>query len=263
MDELPIQAIEREERLSNRVAKRLEELILSGVLEPEEPLRSERELGEMFGVSRTVVREAIHNLAARDLIEIRPGSGSCVIGPTTKAVSEALSLLLRSRTKEFLVDHLHEVRRLLEKEIAGLAAVRATQEDVMALEANLRRLAAANDAHDQEICAKLDVEFHRGLAVGTHNPLFLILLNSLDELLLAIRRIALEDPATFQKALYHHREILQKVKDGSPLEARRAMSAHLDQSEDTMRGVLETHEHLQSLYGVSESQPDATQKTDF
>lgn len=262
MDDLPIQAIEREERLSNRVAKRLEELIISGVLKSEEMLPSERELGEMFGVSRTVVREAIHNLAARDLVEIRAGSGSYVMGPTTKSVSEALSLLLRSRTKDFLVDDLHEVRRVLETEIAGLAADRATEEDVKTLEANLRRLADANDAQDHETCANLDVEFHRGLAVGTQNPLFLILLDSLDDLLLAIRRIALQDPATFQKATYHHREILEKVKGGDPLGARTAMSAHLDQSEDTMRGVLRTHGHLQSVYGVLRSQPDAAEKTD-
>jgi GntR family transcriptional regulator, transcriptional repressor for pyruvate dehydrogenase complex len=67
--------IEREPRLSDKVADAILETILSHRLRPGDPLPSERELGRQFGVSRTVIREAIRALDARGMLEVRTGSG--------------------------------------------------------------------------------------------------------------------------------------------------------------------------------------------
>lgn len=232
---LPIQALEREERLSERVAKRLEDLILGDELKTGQKLPSEREIAELFNVSRTVIREAIHTLAAKQLVEIRSGSGTFVRGPSTESVSASLGLLIRSMDESILVDDLHEVRRVLEIAIAARAAQRATAEDIEETRDILQRMA---DADDDETIAALDVEFHRSLALATHNPLFIILLDSIADPLLTIRRLSLEDPDTYAKALHHHRQILEQVVKRDPEGARKAMTAHLDQSEDTMRGVF-------------------------
>lgn len=251
MGSLPIQALKREELLSYRVAKQLEELIVEGVFKAGQRLPPEGELAEMFEVSRTVIREALHNLAARGLINARTGNGTYASGASTDAVVESLSLLIRSRAKGFAIENLHEVRRVLEVEIAARAAERAIDEDITDLEDILKRMAEAKD--DYEASANLDVEFHQTLAVAAHNPLFIILLDSIGNLLLEIRRMALQNPETVTKALYHHRNVLEKVKSKDPLLAQRAMSAHLDESEDTMRKVLETRGHLQSLFRVPEN----------
>jgi len=235
MTELPITALKREERLSDRAAKALEKLIVDGVLKSGSRLPPERELAAMFGVSRTVIREAVQNLAARGLLDVHPGEGTVVTGPSTDSVSESLQLLLRSRGTGIAIDHLHEVRRVLEVEIARLAAERGTDEDIADLEAIVEQLEAERGL---EASAKLDVEFHRALAVAAHNPLFIILLDSIGGLLLAIRRMSFDHPETAAKARYHHRNIFEQVKSRDPDAARRAMDSHLDESEDTMRVVL-------------------------
>ena len=239
---LPIQALEREERLSERVAKRLEDLILSNELQTGQKLPPEREMAELFNVSRTVIREAIHTLAAKHLVDLRSGSGTYVSGPSTDSVAASLGLLIRSMDESILVDGLHEVRRVLEIAVAEMAAERATADDIGDIQDILQRMEAA--AGDDEAIAALDVEFHRTLAVATHNPLFIILLDSIAEPLLTIRRLALVDPETYGKSLQHHREILDKVVGRDPNAARQAMMAHLDQSEDTMRGVFGKRGHL-------------------
>ena len=236
MDDLQIQAIKREERLSDRVVKQLEELIVSGRLEPGRRLPPERELAGMFGVSRTVIREAVHNLAAKSLLETRTGGGTYVTGRSTDSVAESLSFLLRSRAEGLYVEHLQEVRRVLEVEIAGLAAQRATDEDLADLADILNRMEEAKG--DNETSATLDVEFHQALAVATRNPVFIILLASIADLLLDLRRMALADPATQPKALYHHRNVLQMVRTRDVASAREAMAAHIRQSDETMQGIL-------------------------
>lgn len=256
MEALPVQAVRREERLSDRVAKQLEELVVTGVLETGRRLPAERELAEMFGVSRTVIREAVHNLSARGLLDARNSGGTFVSGPTTDSVVESLRLLLRFRAGDFLVEHLHEVRRFLEVEIAARAAERATDEDVVDMENILRLMGESKEDHDAS--ANLDVEFHQALAVATHNPLFIILLDSIGDLLLEIRYLALQDPETVHKALYHHGNVLEKVKARDSNRARLAMAAHVDQSEDTMRGIIKAVGQSKSLAQLSRRLSDGT-----
>ncbi len=120
--------VAREPRLSDKVAELLLETIFRRGLQPGDRLPSERELGEQFGVSRTVVREAVRELAAKGLIEVRTGSGLRVAAVDAAAVSESMSLYLRGGSVDFA--RVHEVRRLLEVEIAGLSAERATAEQI-------------------------------------------------------------------------------------------------------------------------------------
>lgn len=241
----PVQALRREERLPERVARQLQNLIFQGVIKTGVRLPTERELAEMFGVSRTVIREAIHSLAARGLLEVRTG-GTYVSSPCTESVTQSLGLLLRFRAEGFLVEHLREARRVLEAEIAERAAERATEEDIADMEDILRRTQEALD--DRDAVAKADVEFHRALAVSTHNPLYLILLESISDLLMEIRRISLQDTETMQRALHHHRDVFERVKSRNPDAARRAMDAHMDQADDSLRSILAARGQPETLF---------------
>ena len=130
--------VTREPRLSDKVADMMLETILSRRLEVGDRLPSERELGEQFGVSRTVVREAVRALVAKGVIEVRSGSGLRVAAVDAAAVSESMSLFLRGGSIDF--EKVHEVRTLLEVHIAGVAAERATDEDVDAAARGARRM---------------------------------------------------------------------------------------------------------------------------
>ena len=130
--------------------------ILSERLNVGDRLPSERELGEQFGVSRTVVREAVRALAAKGVIEVRTGSGLRVAAVDAAAVRESMSLFLHGIGLDF--EKVHEVRSLLEVHLAGLAAERASDDDIAQLRETHKRMSAAADV---EAASLIDLEFHR------------------------------------------------------------------------------------------------------
>lgn len=211
----------------------------------------ERELCERLEVSRTVVREALNLLEARGLISIEHGRGAVVSGGDTGAVREALGIILRVRPKALW--ELLEMRKVLEVEIAGLAAERAGEEEVEAMRVQLERMAAAIDAPEGYVDA--DVEFHTLLARGARNGVLLTMLDPVVDLLLrASRRVsATRRPGSALRALGEHEEILRRVEAGDAEGARREMRAHLantvedieaDLGEGALDGELRGREDL-------------------
>ena len=195
----------------------------------------ERELCERLGVSRTVVREALNLLEARGLISIEHGRGAVVSGGNTDAVRETLEVVLRVRPK--VLWELLEMREILEVEISGLAAERATQEDTEAMRAELERMAALIDAPEGYVDA--DVEFHALLARAARNGVLLTMLEPIVDLLRASRRVsASRRPASALRALGEHEKILRRVEAGDAEGARREMRAHLANTVRDIEAVL-------------------------
>jgi GntR family transcriptional repressor for pyruvate dehydrogenase complex len=223
----------RAARLSDQVAAQLQELVMEGAFKPGEKLPSERELCELLGVSRTVVREAIRALAVKGLLEVRPGGGMAVRSPDPTLVSELMSMMLRTGNHEIAFAHVQEVRRLLEVEIAGLAAERRDEEDLRRMEAQLQ--AMVEFEHDPHRWAEADVAFHAAIAVATHNPLYPVLLGTIADLLMEVRLTGISLPGTAQKAQRYHRPIFERIKVGDRLGARKAMLDHLRESEATFQ----------------------------
>jgi GntR family transcriptional repressor for pyruvate dehydrogenase complex len=215
--------VPREPRLSDKVADMMLETILSKRLEIGDRLPSERELGEQFGVSRTVIREAVRALVAKGVIEVRSGSGLRVAAVAPEAVSESMSLFLRGGSIDF--EKVHEVRALLEVHLAGMAAERAAPEDIAALCAVHERMESTTG--DVEAAAADDLEFHRTIARATHNELYLILMDSIGTSLIDIRRANLGSGAA-PMTLAHHARILDRITAHDPNGAREAMAAHLE-----------------------------------
>ena len=215
--------VAREPRLSDKVADMMLETILSRRLSVGDRLPSERELGEQFGVSRTVVREAVRALVAKGVIEVRSGSGLRVAAVGAAAVSESMSLFLHGGGLDF--EKVHEVRRVLEVHIAGLAAERAVADDVARIREVHEKM--QRDTADVEAAARDDLEFHRRIAKATHNELYLLLMDSIGSSLIDIRRENLGSgsaPATVGE----HALVLERIEARDADGARAAMSAHLD-----------------------------------
>lgn len=215
--------ITREPRLSDKVADLMLETILSKRLNVGDPLPSERELGQQFGVSRTVIREAVRALIAKGVVEVRSGSGLRVAAVNASAVSESMSLYLRGGTLDF--EKVQEVRALLEVHLAGLAAERASEDDIASLRAIHKLM--QDGASDVDAAARDDLEFHRRIAYATHNELFLLLLDSIGSSLIEIRRSNLAAGST-SMTLNQHQAILERIVEHDPEGARAAMNAHLD-----------------------------------
>ena len=215
--------VAREPRLSDKVAEMMLDTILSNRLKVGDRLPSERELGEQFGVSRTVVREAVRALVAKGVIEVRSGSGLRVAAVDADSVRESMSLFLRGGAIDF--DKVNEVRSLLEVHIAGLAAERRTEDDLAGLHEIHDQM--KREAGDVLAAARDDLEFHRRIAQATRNELFLVLMDSIGTALLDIRRANLGSGST-PMTLSQHETVLDAIEAGDAAAARDAMAAHLD-----------------------------------
>ena len=132
-----------------------------------------------------------------------------------------MSLFMHGGGIEF--EKVHEVRTVLEVHIAGLAAERASDEDLARLRQVHERM--QDEAADVAAAALDDLEFHRMIARATHNDLFLLLMDSIGSTLIDIRRENLGSGAA-PETLGQHERILERISahDG----ARSAMTAHLD-----------------------------------
>jgi GntR family transcriptional repressor for pyruvate dehydrogenase complex len=230
--------MEREEPLASRVAREIERLILKNDLAVGTRLPSERELAGQFAVSRTVIREAVRTLVAKGFLEVKTGSGTIVRQPTSASAAESMSRLLAAGSDRFDYGHVSEVRRLLEVEIAGLAAQRRTNADLDTLKGILAQ--AAERIDDPETFVQTDVAFHEALAYATHNDLFVIILSSIAQTMIDVRRLGLRVSGTPARALDYHHRILTSIETGDTRGAREAMDQHMDEARQTMVAALAT-----------------------
>lgn len=169
-------------RLSDLVVTELESQILSGRLRPGDRVPTEIELGEELGVSRSVVRDAIQALAARQLITVRHGHGMQVADASDTPFAHALAdLLMRS---ELRVGQILDAREALERQFAPLAVRNVLDEDVDAMERSLSELAATVKAEQWPAAHESHLEFHLGLVRALHLPALELFLRPVEEVIL-------------------------------------------------------------------------------
>lgn len=231
----PFRGISRNLSLSDKVVEQLTEAIVSRKLSPGERLPSERDLGEKFRVSRTVVREAIRSLAARGLIRVTSGRGVEVNELGSENVADSMRLLVRGR-EGLDYGKVNEVRTVLEVQTAALAAQRATAEDLKRLEQLCDDHERSLETGDLAAAAEHDFQFHRELTRASGNELLLGMLDSISDVLREVRNQAMTRPHVGKEGLEAHRRILESVKAGSPAAAQSAMAKHLAQAERVWRG---------------------------
>jgi GntR family transcriptional repressor for pyruvate dehydrogenase complex len=217
--------IERPQKTSTLVAERLQALILSKELRPGTKLPTERALCQRLGVSRTVLREAIKLLSARGLIEEVVGRGTFVSKPNFESVRNALKLCLDWHA-DVGRKNLIELRALVEVEAAGLAAVRATKEQIAELRKNLTEMESLADASVERF-VEVDFEFHKGLARAAHNELLVMLLEVIAGALVASWEAIESSPEVRTHAIVFHEKILTAVEQRNARQARRAMAENL------------------------------------
>lgn len=211
------------QRLVDRVVADIQDLIVQGKLAVGAKLPPERELAELFGVSRTVIREAVRILVTKGLLESKHGIGTMVRQGTRDQLVEPLGWLLQRN--DATLDDLHEVRTILEVEIAAEAARRATEEDIAQLEQLVEH--AATVRGDAAAFAASDAEFHQLLAGILRNAMLSVLLDSIRTLMSEIRLRVSRNSEFGTVVLADHAAILEAIRARDPLQARTTMQAHL------------------------------------
>ncbi|CDO22581.1 GntR family transcriptional regulator [Mycolicibacterium mageritense DSM 44476 = CIP 104973] len=212
--------------VSQRVVAGLKDKILAGDLPPGHKLPSEAELIDEFGVSRTVVREAVTRLRAEGLVETFQGRGSFVL-----AVPEPTSFTVESaaiRTHRDVLDMV-DFRLGVECEAAALAAARI---DAAGADAVRAALAAFGTATPDD-AVEADFRFHRAVAAASGNRFYVDLVDSLGPMMIMLTRTRLgaehsiTDAAHAERVRREHEEIATAVIAGEPDLARAAMRLHL------------------------------------
>jgi len=231
--------IRRNEHLPARIASHIGKEIAEGRIIPGEKLPTEHILAKTFGVSRSVVREAIAQLRNEGLVETRQGVGAFVMETLGRGSIRIEQANLYDRES---FRRLFQLRMPLEIEAAGLAAVHHDDADLKKLDESLARMTGAEKWTDQGIVA--DLIFHRALATATRNeyyPLFIGFIAERISLAINAARAAAILEEIVEVTIAEHVAIRDAVATRDPLIARAAMRHHILGAAARLGLTLETY----------------------
>ena len=218
--------IARPLRLSEEVSGDLQRRIARGDLRPGDRLPTEKALGEAFGVSRAVVREAIARLKADGLIETRQGSGAFVVD-APKTINLRFWQGAGPELNE--LREIFELRAMVEGAVAGLAAQRRKIADLKAMAQHLKAMDHAIGSGSDG--AEADDNFHIAMARATHNSYIGRLVEFLGRHFSDSRKLAWHGTrrqlAHPEEAQREHRALLDAISAGDPELAKRRALEHL------------------------------------
>jgi GntR family transcriptional repressor for pyruvate dehydrogenase complex len=222
--------------LSHGVADRLTALIVNGDVRPGDKLPAESALMDRYGVSRTVIREAVSRLQVAGLVETYRGKGSFVL--TRPARSPFTADPGELRTPDDVIALL-DFRLGIEVEAAALAAARRTPAQLRRLDEALTLFTAS--AGNPGAAARADFALHQRIAEAANNRYFVDLLGSLGPTMIAMphTRLAAADEtarsAHFARVVQEHEDIVAAIRRGDPLGAAAAVRTHLGNSRARLR----------------------------
>ncbi len=232
MSELRFEPLARRTYTADAI-RTIKDMILDGRLAPGQRLPAERALCEALGVSRPTVREAIRSLQAMNIVESRHGAGTFVSSLSTEELLRPLQFAMS--LAEGGLEHLFEVRLLLEPGAAALAAERATPDQIAGLRDCARR-AEQEAAVDADAMVRLDAELHERIVEASGNPLLQHLWSATKALGVESRRYTVRLPEVPPHTVTEHVAIAEAVAGGDAAAARAAMEAHITRVRDAALG---------------------------
>ncbi|MBB6508883.1 MULTISPECIES: FadR/GntR family transcriptional regulator [unclassified Rhizobium] len=234
--------------------------IVSGTFPEGSLLPGDTELSARFGVSRTVLREAMKTLSAKRLVEAKAKVGTRVLDSSSWNFFDADVLSWRFETSldyEF-IEHLAEMRTALEPAAAAAAALRATSDDIVSLYAIAAKFDNLN--HTPESIANVDLEFHLAIARMSGNP-FMRSASALIEAALAIS-FQLSSPAAspemIDEVASNHLRIAHAIASRDPQKAMSAMRHVIDVGKIRIRTSLDAAENVPGNKTAELRFPDST-----
>ena len=223
--------------LLRKIVDQVKQNIASGNLKKGDKLPSERQMSEMFGLSRATIREAIKALNTLGIIECSHGSGNYISSNLSNSLTEPLSIM-------FMLEgghpgHTLELRRAIEFAAAGSAARNIEETKLARLRALCDCIEASTDENEK---ARYDFQFHREIARASGNPLLIVLLNAVETLISEhvhdARASILKDSSKEDIINRQHRDIVDALSRSSPEEAEKAVLAHIELIRENMTGYV-------------------------
>ena len=211
-------------KMSEAVANQILGRIEDGSIKSGDKLPTEPELISSFGVSRTALREGMQRLLMIEAIEIRPGSGTFVKDIKKRSILKFPGLKIIKSKKKLL--EIIELRKIFEAGIIELAIERADDKDIEELSQCLKM--HEKGAIQNIFPAEGDVQFHKILALSTHNE---VIINFYEDIYtLILNSIVHFDnyKDDYKKSLIHHKKIFNALKKKDKVEAIKSMRKHLD-----------------------------------
>lgn len=207
------------------IAAQIEESILRKDYLPGSKLPSETELGDIFGVSRTSVREALQILNMHGLVSIEKGRGIFVRYPSSKNISNSIMKFLEHRTEgDYILDLIH-ARQIIEPGITYLAALNRTDEDLEKLSVDIENIKSNDDFQKH---SEYDMSFHSHIAYASKNQILPLLLRPLHLLMPIVKKSIMENIKDAKEAaVIWHTKIYEHVKNQDADGAQEAMNSHL------------------------------------
>jgi GntR family transcriptional repressor for pyruvate dehydrogenase complex len=211
------------------VSDDLKQRIRRGEWLPGERLPSISQLAKALKVSTASVREALRSLQSIGLVKIEHGRGVFVTGSrsSTDVASHFQNVSIG------LIVALAETRRILEPELAALAAERGADDELVAIERLAQQMEA--EARQDADFAEPDVQFHRRIAQAARNPVLYRMMESVNDLFLESRRVTSTEPGMTARAVRYHLLIAEALRDRNSPQARLLMLAHMN---DTLSSLL-------------------------
>lgn len=195
--------------------------VLSNSLKVNDQLPGMTELCKQLGVSRTAVREAVGVLSAKGMVASKPGGGTTIQPMSSWMIldPEVLCWLRESDMATSIIEHLIEIRLIIEPEAAALASMRATMEQIMAMTDAIRRMSSGEDLRTPE-STQGDIDFHNLILDASGN----IFLSRLRDLCMVsvelIVRLTFEKVASVSQSIENHRRLLDAIRLRNPEQAR-------------------------------------------
>jgi DNA-binding FadR family transcriptional regulator len=226
--------------LKDELIDRLSAEIKSGALKPSDKLPTEQQLIATFGVSRTVVREALAALRAEGLIDTRQGAGAFVSRDMRR---RPFRMSTRGPQNISDVISITEFRLGIEIEAAGFAAERRTAEDLKSIDSSIERFAQSVARGEEAVEA--DFDFHQAIAKAARNENFSAFLDFLGWHTIPRRNIyaKIVDRSARRKYLHRvlneHKSIAKAILESRPNAARNAMRRHLEKSLKRYRSIAD------------------------
>jgi GntR family transcriptional repressor for pyruvate dehydrogenase complex len=216
---------ERTGTTTEEVIFQLREMIHRGELRPGDRLPPERDLAKLLGVSRPTLRDGIRSLAAVGVLQARRGAGTFVVKSEGSPVLDSNPLRLMASLHGFTPDEMFEARKSLEMAIAGLAAERATGDQLATMSEEIAEMFAALDDPEQFLVH--DMRFHQTVAAASGNRILTSLMNMVATILFDVRRKTVKRAKDLKESAEMHRAIYRAIRKQNVEAASEAMRDHL------------------------------------
>ena len=223
--------------LSTQVTNYLGEMILSGECKPGESLPQEEMLCEQLSVSRTVIREAIKSLAAKGLVNSRPRLGTEVLPMDCWNYLDPQVLEWHGKGDHTLqmLHHLTELRQAIEPAAAEMAAIRASDEELAAIQSAYQEM--KDHINNMDIYLSSDLAFHIAILKATGNPFFSPIANVVETALQTSLEMTNQDAKANALSVPLHEEICKAIVARDPKRARSAMIKHMEDTAGRLEKV--------------------------